>query len=94
MRLVSWLGSKIKMFVDKILDALKDDKNSIDKLVEIFEAVKLVPQILEKQDQIIVLLKQQGGMSPDFRALLLRDIENLNKLGESNTSKGKEETKQ
>ena len=80
------------MFVDRVLESLRDDKNSIERLIELFQSLNDIPKILKNQETIIELLKRNSGMSPEFRALLLSGIEKLNKLGEDNNSKGKEET--
>lgn len=79
------------MTLDKLIEDLHADGDSLIKLVELLSNLKRVPELIDKQDQIIRLL-QEGASSHDFRLHVLGVIDRLNTVSEDSNLKGKEES--
>lgn len=75
--------------IEKILEDLKDDRNSLSTLIGLLDNITKIPEILENQKKILSLLEQSSS-SEEFRQHVLSVANRLNVLGEDNNSKGKE----
>lgn len=77
--------------IDKILEDLRDDKNSLNALISLLENLGKIPEILDNQRKILRLLEQ--GSSEEFRQHVQQVVNRLNAMGENKNLMGKEEIK-
>lgn len=78
------------MTLDKIIQDLQADGDALMKLVTLLQNLGRVPELIDKLDQVIRLLKE-GKSSDDFRLYVMGVAERLHALGETTNTKGKEE---